>query len=127
MLKSSEQVHRGSLLLLVVFAVLVGLSHAQDSIATHTMRATVVGGTPGEAMDDLVTWTIDVPRPIPDFVEVEVNVSVSSRVEACVADPELCIPAEATAVTNSSCGDGVDNDGDGLVDLADHDCHNVGS
>lgn len=121
---------------LFVLALCAGPSEAQEPDKTHpTMRVAVVGGTAGETIDNITSWTLDVPRPIPDFVEVELEIRMVSRVEACVVDPELCVPsAESTTFTpdpNSpdslirACGDGIDNDEDGLVDIDDPECLRV--
>ena len=117
-----------ALTLLLVFAHRSG--QAQEAPATF--RVEVVGGVPGERAGDSTPWIVDVPLPVPEFVDVEVEVVLVSRVGPCVANPALCSGSEnfVTQADNGvplvfGCDDSVDNDDNGLTDLEDPDCGGV--
>jgi hypothetical protein len=97
-----------------------------------SFQVEVVGGVPDKTVGNVTGWIVDVPLPVPEFVDVEVEVVLVSRVAACVDGPANCSGTEniVTQAENGiplvfGCSDGVDNDDNGLTDLEDPDCVGV--
>jgi hypothetical protein len=98
-------------------------------------------------LNDLINQITEALEPLADLVDIDVNVvettatgatvdAIVVTVLAAAGDPvvELRIGhAEVSGVTcdtggggEPECSDGIDNDGDGLIDIADPNCHTDG-
>ena len=96
-----------------------------QEISETQFRVDVVGGSPEVGVGDVVEWTVPVMRPFPDEVPVAVDIILVSRLEPCFSDPSACIGGEDffdDRIQVSGCSDGVDNDGDGLIDSEEFEC-----
>ena len=120
------------LLRCVAAALILTPAHAQEH--EFAFRVEVVGGVPTRSVGEITPWVVDLPLPVPDFVDVEVEVVLVSRLATCVADPAFCAGSENFVTTNErgfpivfGCSDAEDNDEDGLIDLEDPNCAGVSS
>jgi hypothetical protein len=68
------------------------------------------------------TWTVSVQALDPQGNSILVGSLGPSPVDFVVADDGPPVPVSATFAPLPACSDGVDNDGDGRVDLDDPDC-----
>ena len=67
-----------------------------------------------------------------DTVQLQFEVVLESNAEPCVTRPDLCTGGESVIERDATgfairygCADREDNDGDGLIDLQDPDCHAI--
>ena len=98
----------------------VGQAVAQEVVLhpkVFSPAATVVDTT--ETLDRVEI----VVHPDLDKVPVEVDIVLTSRLEACITLPDTCDGGER--IDEPLCYDKVDNDGDGLIDRGDPDCTGV--
>ena len=130
------QVSKRFVLCCFALVLLVVLVHrpGQAQEAEFAFRVEVVAGVPTRKVGDITPWVVDVTLPVPEFVDVEVEVVLVSRLATCVAEPATCAGSENFVTTDErgfplvfGCSDSVDNDDNELIDLEDPNCGGVSS
>ena len=94
-----------------------------DVLECNEGETAVPCGTGGEESEGVVPWQVDV-SPCGDPLDLVLGVVIESKLEPCFSTPSACDKSEnfKDGDTTFGCTDGIDNDNDGLMDLADPDC-----
>jgi len=118
---------RKSILLVVLGVTLLSGAETRAQAVPPLMSASISDGVPGVLEEGVMSWTLDVAAPLTEFVEVEIDIVITSRHEPCLSDPTNCGGIESQCFFDGNravygCTDGTDNDDDGLADSEDPDC-----
>jgi len=111
----------------LAFLLLSSVALAQENI----FRLDLVDPVPTTAVKTASVVTARASVPAGASTDLLVQVALDSNLEPCASDPMACDGTENfTSVDNLGtttygCGDGIDNDDDGMTDTDDTDCRGV--